>query len=350
MKCPSCSAELKQRERSGYTCSKCKQPFALDPKQNPLRLHDLRLRALDRKLSAEGRLRYTTAQLLHAAAAPVVAAQQPFGRLPIGCIAVLGIAAFGLALAVLERATLAVIVAGGVLVVLSLLRRRATNRPFYRKLPIDQAEFERTILGRWTTVYGVVPPGLLPAGAPVEAPLPMDQLRGALVCADTAVRACLAANGIPARFGLVVLPPAPPFSPEQQHAIAHLRTLSAAPFLVLHDASPAGCLLAAHLRETLGLAAESPVIDLGLNPDDVRPKQLVLGAPPDPVQLVQVRAAGERSAAELEWLAAGNIAPLAGVTPGRLISLIERGMARSAAMPEAQAQQVGFMSWPAQRA
>ncbi len=75
MKCPSCSAELKSRERGGYKCSKCKQPFALDPKLNVLGLHDLRLNNLDRSLSDAGKLRYTSEQLFHAAAAKVVAAQ-----------------------------------------------------------------------------------------------------------------------------------------------------------------------------------------------------------------------------------------------------------------------------------
>jgi hypothetical protein len=347
MQCPACGAQLKQRERSGYTCSKCKHPFALDPKLNPLRLHDLRLRALDRKLSDSGRLHYTAAQLLHAAAAPVVAAQKPAGVLPIGCMVIIAGVAFFLGMAILERALFGVLAAGSAIVILGLLRWSAANRPFYRTLPIDQPAFVRDILGRWRMVYGGLPPALLLPEQPLlEQPLPREHVHGALVCADADLRACLAANGAPARYGLALLPARPPFTAAQQDQLTRLRTLPAAPILLLHDASPAGCLLVTNLREQLGLATDQPLIDLGLTPNDVAPHQLVIGAPPDAAQIARLRAAGERTEAELNWLAAGNIAPLAGVTPKRLLALIERGMQRAARMPEVQAQQVGFMSWP----
>jgi hypothetical protein len=346
MQCPSCSAELKQRERSGYTCSKCKQPFALDPKQNPLRLHDLRLRALDHKLSDAGRLHYTTAQLLHVAAAPVVAAQQPFRGAPVGCMIATAILTLVGTTLIADNLLVGALIALGAVLILLATRLAAQNRPFYRKLPLNQADFERTILSRWKTVYGALPPGLLRAEIPPEAPLSPAKLRGALVCADAAVRECLAANGIPARLGLALLPAGPPFTPAEQAHLNALRTLPAAPLLLLHDASPAGCVQALTLCETLGFAAEQPVIDLGLRPRDVRPQQLVLGAPPDPGAIAQLRAAGALQPAELDWLVAGQVAPLAGVMPKRLIAIVEQGMQRVANTPEAQAQQVGFMSWP----
>lgn len=68
MICPHCSASLLRKERSGSRCSKCRRDFALDPKSNPLGLHDLRVRKLANALSDPGRpdaprLRYTPDQL-----------------------------------------------------------------------------------------------------------------------------------------------------------------------------------------------------------------------------------------------------------------------------------------------
>jgi hypothetical protein len=275
-----------------------------------------------------------------------VAAQQPYTGVPIGCGVIIAIGALFFATSAADSLLLGFVIAGVVLLAIFFERRYARRQPFYRKLPIDRATFVREILGRWQKVYGALPPGLLsPEHMPAEPAISSQRLRGALVCADADLRAFLAANGIAERYGLALLPAGPPFTPGQQAHLNVLQTLPTAPFLVLHDASANGCFLVVQLRELFGIAAEPPIIDLGLHPQDVAPQQLILGAPPDPVQIAQLRAQGSLAEADLNWLAAGNVAPLVGVAPKRLIALIERGMQR-AARPDAEVQQVGFMSWP----
>lgn len=66
MKCPHCYAELRYRERSNRTCSKCRQQFVLEPKANTFKLHDLGLRELLNRLSQNGTIRLTSEQVLGA--------------------------------------------------------------------------------------------------------------------------------------------------------------------------------------------------------------------------------------------------------------------------------------------
>jgi hypothetical protein len=66
MKCPHCLADLKYRDRRySKTCPQCQRPFALEPRDNSLRMSDLRLRGLAERLSHQGAYRYTSAQLSH---------------------------------------------------------------------------------------------------------------------------------------------------------------------------------------------------------------------------------------------------------------------------------------------
>lgn len=65
MKCPHCLVELKYRDRRDQKCPQCQRPFALEPRDNSLRMSDLRLRGLAERLSHQGAYRYTSAQLSH---------------------------------------------------------------------------------------------------------------------------------------------------------------------------------------------------------------------------------------------------------------------------------------------
>jgi hypothetical protein len=344
MKCPHCATELKRRERSGYTCSACKQPFALDPKTNPLGLHDRRLRDLAQKLSDNGKLHYTASQLLAAAAAKPVAAQKP-ANLSIGCAVILSIGALIISLSLLNMFWLSITIGGIVLATSLLLHQHLRSRPFFPKLPLQLAQFERDLLGRWQTVYAELPTGLLHANAlPSETALPAAQLRGAVVCPDADLRNSLLANQVPQRFGLAMLPVAAPFTRVQQSHLAFLRINPALPIVLLHDASPAGCLLITQIRGMLELTPDHVIRDLGLHPGMVRSQQLVLGAVPDAGQLDQLHKLGTLNESAIAWLAAGKIAPLSGVPPARLLAMISAAAGEMSA--QQHAQQTGFMSWP----
>jgi DNA-directed RNA polymerase subunit RPC12/RpoP len=77
MICPHCNANLLYKERGGKRCSRCRKKFALEPKQNPLRLHDLRFQKLDMRLSRGGGLFYTGPQLLHQAGRKLLDGKKP---------------------------------------------------------------------------------------------------------------------------------------------------------------------------------------------------------------------------------------------------------------------------------
>lgn len=344
MKCPHCATELKRRERSGYTCSACKQRFVFDPKTNPLGLHDRRLRDLAQKLSDNGKLHYTANQLLAAAAAKPVAAQKPT-NLSIGCAVILSIGALIISLSLLNMFWLSITVGGIVLATSLVLRQYLRSRPFFPKLPLQLARFEHDLLQNWRTAYAELPTGLLnPNALPPETLLSAAQLRGAVVCPDADLRDSLLANQVPQRFGLAMLPAAAPFTRIQQSHLALLRTNPALPILLLHDASPAGCLLITQIRGMLELTAAYSIHDLGLHPHMVRPQQLVLGAAPDARQLDQLHKLGTLNESDIAWLAAGKIAPLSGVPPARLLAMISAAAGEMSA--QQHAQQTGFMSWP----
>jgi hypothetical protein len=74
--CPYCNKNLRARQRQGRACAYCRRQYALDPKTNVIRLHDLKVRRLAEKLSAGG-LCYTPTQLRYAASRKVINASAP---------------------------------------------------------------------------------------------------------------------------------------------------------------------------------------------------------------------------------------------------------------------------------
>lgn len=364
MKCPHCSAELRYRERSGRRCSHCKQQFALEPRTDRLKLHDLRLRQLDQKLSAEGKLFYSADQLRYAAARKQIAAQdrstetlgRRIGRFIFSSILItivlIGLITITTIFPPLGLA-LMLAISGLLLVLLALRMLRGWHR--YPRVPVSADEFTRIVLTPYQKLYGQGLPGLIDAQqrARLDPGLPgPQQLRGALICADPAVRECLLANQVPTNFGLAVLPAAAPFSAPEQAQLAALRERPQLPLLLLHDASPAGCLLAQQVLPALGLAEGRRVLELGLRPRTAFKRKLpILGERPDPALLAQLRQHGKLDAAELAWLEAGKLVPIAALSPSRLLALVEQASARlTAAAPPAAAplrdQTVGFMNWP----
>lgn len=367
MKCPHCNADQTYRQRGGRRCSNCKREFAFEPRTDPLKLTDARFTTIVAKLSAGGTLTYSVEQLRYALAAKVVRAQKPtLASSVFGCSAVLSFVAFGALTFIFESllaAIVTVLTIGLIAFTIWYVRR---GRPFYPKVPIERERFERDVLDRFRKVYSHGPPGLI-GGAQLQLldyrmPLP-SQLRGALVCPERAVLDCLWANGFPEQSGLALLPAGPPFTTAERDQLAVLRARPELPLLLLHDASPAGCLLAGAVAQGLDLGAGRRVIDLGLRPQTaIDRKLLAVGAPPDPATLERLRAQGRLAPEELEWLAQGRVAPVAALAPKRLLAIASRAAQRlsaggaapaqptaRAATPEERARAVGFLSWPEAR-
>jgi hypothetical protein len=337
MICPHCSHELRFRERSGRTCSHCRKRFALEPRSNKLRLHDVKVRRLATKLGDDGRLRYSMTQLWYAAAGKQL--RTPRGQLPgAGCVVVfLGAVAFLVFAAGNsfrgDVIGLLIPVIGGAAVLaytIIVLRRRWVRREGVIDMPVPLADF-RGMIGSWARVHGGPPPGLVDLSRLAAPPVPKPRL--ALLCQDRAVLGCLVANDVPTAYAM-----APTSSPA--------RLPSGVPVIVLHDASVAGCVFAAKARA--GLPGR-PVIDAGLRPRTALANTTL-------TRLREQRVPPERlaglglNAKEVDWLAQGWWSPLAAVSPKRLLAAVAKATERvsEAADPDrARARRVGFLTWPA---
>jgi hypothetical protein len=366
MICPHCQANLLYREREGNRCAKCKRVFALEPKANPLHLHDLRFRRLNDKLSEGDTLYYTVPQLLYQASRK----QLEVKKAPYGCmVGGLVLASFFIFLSLNSTiGTPISLMVIGVVLALGwwLLVLPAGHPARYLKLPMDLRWFEREVLARWAQVYGVLPPKLLDSrkreSLPDHQP-PPDQMRAALACPEPAVLDCLRANGLPERFSVGALPTTPPFTQAEEGTLKTLRTRSDIPLLILHDASVPGVLLPQTVKQTLGLSDHHRIIDLGLRPNQVIQYNLMrLGAKPSAGQLKRLEQQiitskvlpGQvtLSREAFDWLKLGYTSPILALTPNRLIKIVTGALERvqqGAApipTPEQQVQALGYMSWP----
>ncbi|PDW01508.1 hypothetical protein [Candidatus Viridilinea mediisalina] len=337
---------------------------------NTLKLHDLRLQQLAEKLSANGTLVYGIEHLHYAAVRKLVtspSAANSFIKRALQLLT-LGIICFIVGCVVLDviannPAAGIPILMGAMLIVgigLIVWVLRAERRR-YPPLPISVAQFTKQIIKPYYEVYGSMPQGLLDDQQrnrlSSELPAPQN-LRGAVVCPNRTMCEVLLANGVPDRFGLAVLPAHEPFNPAEQAHLEQLRQQPRLPLLLLHDASPQGCLWATQALATLGLTAapERRVVALGLRPRTVLKRNVMtLKAKPNEAILQQLQQGGKLTAEELAWLQAGNYTPITVLPPARLLALIERVRLRpltppaapqSEPAPEQVAQAIGFMSWP----
>jgi hypothetical protein len=270
MICPHCNRNLKQKERGGRTCSHCKKQFALDPKENALQLHDVRLRKLADKLSGDGKYRYTAAQLHHAAARKALASKPHLtGRILIALIvSVLVTFVVGNDLPSLGKFLLfpPLLAATVALAVFTFVRAKRRSRA----LPMGPQEFGSAVLARYRAVWGGNPPGLIDRVTTRRYEL---DGRGAAVVADQLTLECLRANNLADAMSLALVP----VEEWRSGAGEALAALNRLPVLLLHDASPPGIQLAGRMLAELG---PGRVVDVGLRPRMVMKKPpLVLRSP-----------------------------------------------------------------------
>ncbi|UCM90477.1 hypothetical protein [Streptomyces marincola] len=353
MICPHCDSSLKQVERKDRTCSVCKRQFALEPKENDLHLHDVRVRKLAARLGDEGRTTYTARQLWYAAArGRIPAADQSLeGCLGGAAFVLVVLTAIAAAITNNRAEALTPIIVGalGLLLIVTLLVLRGRRRA--RKwgpidVPMPYEEFRPLVLERWPAVYGSPPPGLVDE---TRVPLPaVAHPRVALLCHDAGVLACLAANGA-AETHRMALAATPEDVPD------------GVPVLVLHDAGGQGLHHWAVARARLGPRARG----IGLLPRSVMrrdPRTAVLlraDAPKRAVDLTArlqwVHAAPVRLREdEAAWAAGGWWFPVAAIPPAKLLAAVAGAVARvtaaGAAAPAGRgAGETGFLTWPEAR-
>jgi hypothetical protein len=335
--CPHCSRNLPYKQRGRKRCGYCRQEFAFEPKTNKLHLHDLKVRKLGERLSDGNRLRYTVTQLWYGAARK----QLGETKTPLagcGCFLIFGgLASIGVIAGLIHvdaESIGGVLLGVGVVVVLAYvllvmvrgrMRREAVLRP-----AVPLGEFRDMILRRWAEVYRGLPASMIDeemATAPVVA-----HPRIALVCPDRSVLACLAANGVPQTFAMLLT-----MSPENLPP--------GVPVVVVHDASAEGCRFAAWVRAG---STGRVVVDAGLRPSAVQRKEGMIRLRRKPF------APGELAGlplthAEVTWLAQGWWSPVAAIGPAPLLAAVTKAAQRAQAVGDPEhrrAEQVGFLTWP----
>ncbi|MGW5313316.1 hypothetical protein ACWEQ0_25935 [Nocardia thailandica] len=336
MICPHCSQNLLRRERGNRTCSKCRRVFALEPKESPLGLHDIRVRTLAERLGDGGRLRYTLPQLWYAAARKRLPdPRKTFTALRIGLTVPLIVLTI-VAAAIGSWPVPAVLAAGAGLIVAAQLALSAVRPRYLRsapvRVPVSYERFREEVIGRWVKVYGALPPGAVADGSVVPPAPPRPRV--AVLCPDRAVLVCLAANEVGRTRGMALadrldrLPPG-------------------VPVLVLHDASAPGTAFARDARAAL----RGRAVPVGLAP------RAVLGKP-NAMRLRDGRPGADElrrlrdlplSEAETAWLAEGWWSPLAAVPPARLLAALDSATERAhrGTDPDQRAAHaVGFLTWP----
>ncbi|MCB8901336.1 MULTISPECIES: hypothetical protein [unclassified Streptomyces] len=341
MICPHCERNLLRKERTGNRCTHCNRSYALDPKTNPLRLNDLRVRRITAALTDGGRIGIVPDQLWYALSRKRLRDSE-FGQ---GCMGgAFVVAGFVTVIAFFAEAPVLLIGSAVLLLIglgISVARAMGAGKGVP---PVVREAFPALVLSPWRAVYGVLPPGVLDtAGSDggTADPAGAAGTTGVLVCPDRAVVAFLVADGLPARHGLVVV----------RSTAEAAAVLSKGPVLVLHDADADGELLVRSLRDAL---PDRTVIDVGPPLRTVRalPQAVPYRDPrrkPGPADMRILTALGTYTSEELKWLGQGWRFPLVGLPPARLLAVVDRvaGQVAHGVDPDRRrAADLGFLTWP----
>jgi hypothetical protein len=336
MICPHCTTSLKRKERPGSRCGSCKKPFVFEPKENPLALHDVKVRRLTAKLS-EDNLWYTTTQLWYAAARKSnKAANDGTAGCGIAVPIIVGVILLSIGLGgdVPALAAVGVVLLLISVTVIVLRMTDVMKRAVEVKMPLQQ--FRKEIIGGWSRVYGKPPGGIVDEPHVRPGP-PPAQPAFAILSPDPSVLACLRVNGVERRFNAAL-------------AAKTVELPPATPVAVLRDASLDGEVFMAMTRHEL---RGRRVVDLGL-----RPRAVLAAKDPvrlrtkdrQPARIEWLKANTELTPQELEWLGKGWSSPVAALRPAQLIARVQKVATHfSGANDPAQraAAAVGFMTWPA---
>ncbi|WP_329275150.1 hypothetical protein [Streptomyces sp. NBC_00691] len=341
MICPHCERNLLRKERTGNRCTHCRRSYALDPKTNPLRLNDLRVRRIATVLTDGGRIAIVPDQLWYALSRKRLRDTE-FGQ---GCAgAAFVVAGFVTVIALFAEVPVLLIGSAALLLIglgISAARAMGAGRGIP---PVVRESFPTQILSPWRSVYGVLPPGVLDlAGSTGGAADPAGAAgtTGVLICPDRAVVAFLVADGLPARHGLAVV----------RSAVEAAAVPSKWPVLVLHDSDAEGELLVRGVRAAL---PGRTVIDVGPPLRTVRalPQAVPYRDPrrkPSPADMRLLAAPGTYTPEELKWLGQGWRFPLVGLPPARLLAVVDRvagQVSRRADPDRRRAADLGFLTWP----
>jgi hypothetical protein len=349
MICPHCNLSLLRKERPGNVCGKCGRSYALDPKTNPLSLHDLRVRRIALKLTQDGQVPCTPGQLWYALSRKSLRDNQA----EMGCFIVLGFLGVFLGLVGVGGDVLFFRVISGLSLLAAFFFLLAHLTGVGRGRPrVTRDDFRTGPMAEWRSIYGSLPPGVIDdshypspgarprSGRAKQKPVPAPSPDGpVLVCPDRSIAVFLDAAGLTARHGLTLVA-----DPAELSA-----TPGQGPVLVLHDADAHGLLLADRVR-----AAQPArrVIDIGLPlgaVHGVKRAVPVRGERPGASVMKLLEQRNEFSPGQMKWLSRGWGFPLVAVPPARLLAVVTRAVERAGTTDDPQqrrAASVGFLTWP----
>jgi hypothetical protein len=330
--CPHCHRNVKRKERTGRQCGSCHRGFALEPKDNALNLHDVRMKRLATHLGNNGGYRYTTTQLWYAAGRRSLARA---GRFPVGgfvfaliAVPVLGVLG-GLLDAPFLWALAAVLALGWVIYLTVRIARRHSRR---LEPAIGHRDFVHRILDEWRRTYGGDVPGVVREdGIRPDEPMPRPVL--VVLSHSHAALVALYVNDVHRRHNVALA-----FRPDQVPA--------GVPVVLLHDVSVDGYRFAADVRASLGPRV---VADLTPRPSAAKAAKgaVKLRQPaPRPELIGWLRASGLLADADVEWLAKGWWSPIAALRPSALVGRVAAAVQRSGDPDRRKAAAVGFLTWP----
>jgi hypothetical protein len=333
MICPHCQQNLKYKERGGQTCGSCRKRFALEPRDNKMRLHDVKLMRLSQQLGGNGAYRYTVSQLHYNASRKNVRSK---GEFPLGFLILNVLVAIVLAVvAVIADIPFLLIPAGVSVLVWTLYIVYRLTRRRSRRIdpPLTRDQFRQLAVDGWRKTYGQDLPGLVRdhevSNLPEHSSTPML----AVLAPDRGALAALRVNDVVNRDRVTLV-----------HSFDQVPP--GVPIALLHDISVAGYVYAGRARAEFGSRV---VADLTPRPKAARGAKAALRLlqpwPPDE-QVAWLRASRLLDDDEVDWLAKGWWTPIESVRSSNVVGRLRAVLRRNADPDERAASAVGFMSWP----
>jgi hypothetical protein len=333
MICPHCRTNLKHKERGGKTCSSCRKRFAVEPKDNPLRLHDMKLMRLSQQLGGNGEYRYTVDQL-HLNASRKAARAKGGGV--IATLVLLSFPAVILTITALAADLPVLLIPVGLLVagwVSYVVHRIATRNSRRIEPPMDRTQFHAAAVTGWHQTYGKDLPGLVRDQAVSDLPEQSSTPVLAVLAPNRSALAALRVNDVVNRYRVTL-------------AFSFDQVPPGVPVALLHDVSVAGYQFAVQARAAFG---QRVVADLTPRPRAARTASAALRLrQPAPANEVVgwLRASRLLDDDEVDWLAKGWWTPIESVRPSNLVGRVAAAAKRYTDPDERAAAAVGFMSWP----
>lgn len=263
MKCPECHYVQKRSSGLGLRCGACGYTFCFDPKdpeQNPLRMTDVRFRAILDRTTDNG-TRAITADELYTQACRFLQKRWIAFRV----VVVLALASFVWLLA-----------APGPGPVIALLGLTVAGFASGRRKLLDRAEWEFAVR-KWekrTPIAGLIKRPSLSSPPPdwKEPDIYDYGFERLIICDDPLTVDWLVKNGVHAQERALIMTEDGYPSYLLDRAQSALAERSDLPVFLLHASSIHGVGLEARLRgsESLFVLGAHPVVDLGLSPKDVR--------------------------------------------------------------------------------